>query len=104
MSEPVPSRGEVVHAAVWLGKHGARVGIPTRLLATRLGVRQGLGKWPLPVLQAEILLAAIACAVGYQRLQHLPGVRGVEMSESKFLYFLLAGSQLATWYALRRRD
>lgn len=104
MSEQVPSRGEVVQAAVWLGKHGVRVGGPTRLLATRLGVR--VSPWPrgLRIRQIGIMLAAAACGVGYQCLQYLPGVRGVEMTEGKILYFISFGFQGALWFALRRRD
>ncbi len=104
MGEQVPSRGEVVQAAVWLGRRGVRVGIPTPLLATRLGVRSSARPRPLVIRQAGIVLAAFAGAVAYQCLQYLPGVRGVEMTESKVPYFLLIGSQLAFWYAVRRRD
>lgn len=104
MGEQVPSRGEFVQAAVWLGRHGVRVGIPTRLLATRLGVRGTAHPRPLLIRQTGIVLATLAAAVAYQCLQYLPGVRGVEMTESKVPYFLLIGSQLAFWSAFRRRD
>ncbi|MEV6646140.1 hypothetical protein [Amycolatopsis sp. NPDC051371] len=104
MGEHVPNRSEVEMAALWLGKHGVQVGIPTRLLATRLSVRRSA--WPrgLRLRQAGIVLAAVACGVGYQCLQYLPGVRGVEMTESKILYFISFGFQGALWFALRRRD
>jgi hypothetical protein len=104
VGERVPSRGEVVHAAVWLGKHGVRVGVPTRLLATRLGVRAGARPRALLIRLVLFFLAGIACAVGYQCLQYLPGVRGVEMTESKLVYFFLFGFQGATWSAIRHRD
>ncbi|WP_410636419.1 hypothetical protein [Amycolatopsis sp. cmx-4-83] len=99
-----PSRGEFVQAAVWLGKHGVRVGIPTPLLAARLGVRAG-GDLRTQLIRLAVFLAlAVAAAVGYQCLQYLPGVRGVEMTESKILYFVVAGFQLAFWFAIRRQD
>ncbi|WP_328612541.1 hypothetical protein OHS18_24515 [Amycolatopsis sp. NBC_00355] len=104
MSERVPSRGEVAQAAVWLGKHGVRVETPTRLLATRLGVRAGARPRAFLIRVALFLLAGIAGAVGYQCLQYLPGVRGVEMTESKVVYFLLCAFQWATWSAIRHRD
>ncbi|MFI5591498.1 hypothetical protein ACIA5G_41055 [Amycolatopsis sp. NPDC051758] len=104
MGERVPSRGEVVQAAVWLGKHGVRVGIPTRLLATRLGVRVSPWRRSLIVRQIGIFVAALACGVGYQCLQYLPGVRGVEMTESKVVYFILFGFQAVSWSAIRHRD
>ncbi|KDN17583.1 hypothetical protein DV20_35230 [Amycolatopsis rifamycinica] len=93
-----------MQAAVWLGRNGVRVGIPTRLLATRLGVRNTARPWPVLVLQVVIALVAIGGAVAYQCLQYLPGVRGVEMTESKLLYFLTAGMQLAHWCPVWRRD
>ncbi|WP_370968679.1 hypothetical protein [Amycolatopsis sp. cg9] len=99
-----PSRGEFVHAAVWLGKHGVRVGVPTRLLATRLGVRGGAHTRTLLIRLAAFFPVAIAGGVGYQCLQYLPGVRGVEMTESKICYFLLFGLQLAFWSAIRAGD
>ncbi|MBE1500903.1 putative membrane protein YedE/YeeE [Amycolatopsis lexingtonensis] len=99
-----PSRAEFVRAAVWLGRHGVRVGVPTPLLATRLGGRTGGNALPLLIRLAVFLLLAAAAAVGYQCLQYLPGVRGVEMTESKVLYFLLAGNQLAFWSMIRAGD
>jgi hypothetical protein len=104
MGAEVPTRGEVAQAAVWLGWHGVRVRVPTRLLATRLGVRGGAR--PLAVLGrlAVFVLAGIAGALGYQCLQYLPGVRGVEMTESKVAYFFLFAIQGAIWSALRQRD
>ncbi|WP_439383664.1 hypothetical protein [Amycolatopsis lexingtonensis] len=99
-----PSRGEFVHAALWLGKHGVRVGIPTRLLATRLGFRGGGRMRSLLIRLAVFFPVATAGAVGYQCLQYLPGVRGVEMTESTIFYFLLCGVQLAVWLAIRAGD
>ncbi|MFJ1766826.1 hypothetical protein ACIOD2_41310 [Amycolatopsis sp. NPDC088138] len=98
------TRGETAQAAVWLGRHGVRVQAPTRLLATRLGVRVTPWRRPMILWQAAIYVAALACGIGYQCLQYLPGVRGVEMTESKILYFILFGLQGAIWFALRRRD
>ncbi|MEA5362934.1 hypothetical protein VA596_25620 [Amycolatopsis sp., V23-08] len=104
MGAQVPTRGEVAQAAVWLGRHGVRVRVPTRLLATRLGMR--VGARPLAVLGrlAVFYLAGTAGALGYQSLQYLPGVRGVEMTDSKVAYFLLFAIQGAIWSALRQRD
>jgi hypothetical protein len=104
VSEQVPSHGEVVRAADWLGKHGVRVRSPTLLLATRLGVRGGARTRVLLVRLAVLVPIAIVCAAGYQCLQYLPGVRGVEMTESKIVYFIFFGFQGATWLAFRRRD
>jgi hypothetical protein len=104
VSEQVPSHGEAVQAAVWLGRHGVRVSSPTLLLATRLGLRGGARPRVLLVRLAVLVPVAIVCAAGYQCLQYLPGVRGVEMTESKVLYFIFFGFQGATWLAFRRRD
>ncbi|MGW3959248.1 hypothetical protein ACWED2_05460 [Amycolatopsis sp. NPDC005003] len=81
MGEQVPSRAEFVQAAVWLGRRGVRVGIPSRLLATRLGVRGNAR----PLWGRQVVIAG---AFGYQCLLYLPGVRGVEMTESKSLLAL----------------
>jgi hypothetical protein len=104
MGEQVPSRTEYVQAAVWLGRHGVRVGIPTRLLALRLGVRYSARPRPVLIRQVAILLLAVAGIGAYQSLQYLPGVRGVEMTDSKVVYFLGMGAQLAAWYPAWRRD
>jgi hypothetical protein len=104
VSEQVPSHGEVERAADWLGKHGVRVRNPTLLLATRLGIRGGARTRVLLVRLAVLMPIALGCGVGYQCLQYLPGVRGVEMTESKILYFISFGFQGATWLAFRRRD
>jgi hypothetical protein len=104
MSKEVPSSGEFGYAAVWLRKHGVRVGVPTRLLATRLGVRGGARPRTLVARLAACVFVALACDVGYQCLQYLPGVRGVEMTESKVVYFIVFGLQGALWLTLRRRD
>ncbi|MCR6487212.1 hypothetical protein M8542_30725 [Amycolatopsis sp. OK19-0408] len=104
MSEQEPTRGEVGQAVLWLRRHGVAVAAPTRLLATRLGVRGNAAPRGLRVRQAAVVAAAIACGVGYQCLQYLPGVRGVEMTESKMAYFIVIGIQAAAWIGLRYRD
>lgn len=104
MSDREPTRGEVGQAALWLGRHGVAVAVPTRLLTIRLGVRGNAGPRSLRVRRAGVLLLALIGGVGYQCLQYLPDVRGVEMTESKMAYFIVIGFHTAIWLGLRRAD
>jgi hypothetical protein len=95
---------DVAKARDWLAKRGVRVDLPTRLLALRIGARHNAVTRAGFGLRAIFGFVGVVGAIGYQCLQYLPDVRGVEMTESKIPYFLIGSAQLATWFAVRRRD
>ncbi|MEV6902987.1 hypothetical protein [Amycolatopsis sp. NPDC051372] len=97
-----PSWREIDLARMWLARHGIAVSLPTRLLSIRIAARTSPSAWlrTFPVYAG----LAIIGAVGYQSLQYLPGVRGVEMTEATTLFLLFAALQISQWRARRRRE
>jgi hypothetical protein len=89
-----PTVSEVAKTQDWLAKRGVRVSRPTRLLAIRIGARRSARAGGLKLPFAFIVLGFFG-AIAYQCLQYLPHVRGVEMTESKFVYFLLISARSA---------
>lgn len=98
-----PTASEIDAARRWLAKAGTPVGVPTRLLAIRIGARRGAG-YQGAGRKAGILALSLVCGVAYQFLQELPGVRGVEMTAVAVVYFLAIGVQAGAWFVPRRRE
>jgi len=100
----VVTEAERAAAGRWLVK--LRVDVPTMtdLLALRLGFRAGArppGWWRWMGLA---VLAYAAATIGFASLTFLPGVRGAELADGSFLYFLLVIQQLGYWLPARVRD
>lgn len=93
-------RAEVQTAQTWLARHGVYVSVPTPLLTIRLGARRPVvNGWLVGSIFVGVLLG-----VAYQCLQYLPDVRGVEMTESKMLYFLTGSTVVGWWLSVRSRE
>ncbi|MFD8492507.1 hypothetical protein [Amycolatopsis sp. NPDC059657] len=78
---------------------------PARLLSVRLGARNFRGgRIAMAGWSAGAGLIGILLSIAYQCLQYLPGVRGVEMTESKVLYFIVSAMVVGFWLAIRSRE
>ncbi|MEV6827404.1 hypothetical protein [Amycolatopsis sp. NPDC051102] len=104
MSAPVVTDTERAAAGRWLVRHGVEVPTLTDLLALRLGIRGGARppRWWRWALVAT--LTAVAANVGYASLDYLPGVRGAELTDSAFVFFVVIALELVNWRAVRLRD
>jgi hypothetical protein len=102
--DPQPTYREAEATRVWLAKRGVSVGVPTRLLALRIGARRSTTGWNAVFRFVLPVLVGIVGTIAYQCLEYLPGVRGVEMTESSSLYFVYIGILLGMLLAVRRRD
>jgi hypothetical protein len=104
MSAPAVTDAERAAAGRWLVKHGVDVPTLTDLLTLRLGFRGGArppGSWRWA---AAAILVMMAANVGYLCLEFLPGVRGEELTESAYLFFLMIVFGLSSWVPVRVRD
>ncbi|WP_086845528.1 hypothetical protein [Amycolatopsis kentuckyensis] len=91
-------------AGRWLVKHHVDVPTMTDLLALRLGFRAGArppGWWRWFWVAA---LAYVAATMGFASLVFLPGVRGGELVESSYVFFLITVQHLGYWLPARVRD
>ncbi|WP_370945930.1 hypothetical protein AB5J62_43715 [Amycolatopsis sp. cg5] len=86
-------------ARAWLVRRGDQ-SVPTRLLAVRLGFRRirKIG-WVFGAAAVGALLG-----IAYACLQYLPNVRGVEMTESKSVYFVTGAVVVGGWLSIRAQE
>ncbi|SED64209.1 hypothetical protein SAMN04489727_8704 [Amycolatopsis tolypomycina] len=95
---------ERVAAGRWLVKHRVDVPTLTELLALRLGFRAGArppGTWRWVGVAA---LAYVVATIGFASLTFLPGVRGVDLVDSSYLFFIVMAQHLGYWLPARLRD
>ncbi|MEU4517232.1 hypothetical protein AB0F52_00780 [Amycolatopsis sp. NPDC024027] len=84
-------------AGRWLVKHRVEVPTMTDLLALRLGFRAGArppGAWRWIVVAG---LGYAAVMIGFAGLVFLPGVRGGELMDSSYVFFLIIAQHLGYW-------
>ncbi|SDX35564.1 hypothetical protein SAMN05421504_1021137 [Amycolatopsis xylanica] len=99
------TEAETKFANAWLTKHGVLISPLPRMLAVRLGARDVkpsrlvLNRW-----RAGGFLIGLLLAVAYHCLQYLPNVRGVEMTESQGVYFIIGGTVVGFWLSIRGRE
>lgn len=98
--EPTPEEGEA--ARVWLAKHGVQVLTPTRLLATRIGVRRAWKPRMRRMFVASMGLAVLVMLAAVS-LRYL-GVLHGEWPNSWGMYFPLLAFPLERWFTIRQRD
>ncbi|MEV6446549.1 hypothetical protein [Amycolatopsis sp. NPDC051716] len=104
MSAPVPTDAERAAAGRWLVKHRVEVPTMTDLLALRLGFRAGArppGSWRWIVVG---FLGYAAVMIGFASLTFLPGVRGGELMDSSYVFFIIIAQHLGYWLPARIRD
>ncbi|MCR6487214.1 hypothetical protein M8542_30735 [Amycolatopsis sp. OK19-0408] len=99
-----PTEAERAAASRWLARHRVDVPTMTDLPALRLGFRAGArppGSWRWFVVA---ILGFAAADAAFYALDFLPGVRGAELLESGFVFFLVIAQQLGYWLPARIRD
>jgi hypothetical protein len=98
--EPTPEEGEA--ARVWLAKHGVQVLMPTRLLATRIGVRRVLKPRMRRMFAACMGLFVLVTLVDVS-LRYLSVLHG-ELPDSWTVFVVVLAPQLERWFTVRQRD
>ncbi len=99
-----PTAIEVVDASAWLSKRGIRVGTPSRPLTVRIAARQTTGSTTRILWLMSAGGLGFVLMITYSYLQNLPGVRGVEMPESRYFYFIAATLTLGQWASILHRE
>ncbi|MFI7117543.1 hypothetical protein [Amycolatopsis sp. NPDC049868] len=99
-----PTAIETADAMAWLSKRGIRAGIPSRPLTVRIAARQSRTTTTRILWLIGACFVSVALTMTFGLLQKLPGVRGVEMPESRYSYFMVASIALGYWASILHRE